>query len=52
MERRDTVSGTCRAGDNRNPELGEIIEYLIFENQADFKEFARGKSIRQERQRG
>jgi len=46
------VSRTCRAWDNCNPELGEIIEYTILENQADFKEFATEKRVGQARQRG
>ena len=46
------VPRTCRARDNRNPELGEIIDYLVLENQADFKEFAGVKRVGQARQRG
>jgi len=46
------VSKTCRAWDNRNPELEKIIEYMILENQGDFNEFATGKRVRQARQRG
>ena len=46
------VSRTCRAWDNCNPELGEIIEYMILENQGSFKEFGTGERVGQARQQG
>ena len=51
MERRTIASKTCRAWDNRNPELGEVIKYMILENQGDLKEFATEKRAGQAGQR-
>ncbi len=45
------VSRTRRAQDSRNPDLREIIDYMILENQGDFKDLATIKRVRQARQR-